>query len=66
MAIPVLAVAIPSLAVAVPSLFIASRNDRWAAVFVLLRLLWLILASALSLWIAVNNSDPLWQGLARA
>jgi translocator protein len=48
------------LAVALISVVLAFRIDRMAALLIGLRVAWLLLASYVSVWIALNNVDPLF------
>jgi tryptophan-rich sensory protein len=49
---------IAGLVVGLVSLACASQLDRAAAGFILLRVLWLVLASYVSVYIALSNQDP--------
>lgn len=51
---------VASLAVSIASLALACRIDRRAASGVLLRVLWLALASYVSVFVALHNPDPLF------
>ncbi len=50
------------LVAALVSLGFASRLDRTAAILILLRAAWLLLATYVSVWVAANNADPLFAG----
>lgn len=50
------------LLVAIVSVVLASRIDRQSAVHITFRLLWLLLASYVSVWMAIHNPDPFFPG----
>lgn len=50
------------LVAAMVSLRLASRLDRTAAMLILLRAAWLLLATYVSTWMALNNADPFFAG----
>lgn len=50
------------LAAALLSLTLALRLDRTAAFLIGLRVVWLLLASYFSVWVAMNNIDPFFKG----
>lgn len=53
-------------AVAVVSVWYSFRIDRTAATLIALRLAWLTLASYVSVYVAIYNSDPLFQSLIKS
>lgn len=50
------------LAVGLGSLAACARVDRQAALLILPRVLWLVLATYVSVWVARNNPDPFLDG----
>ncbi|MGL4608998.1 MAG: TspO/MBR family protein [Trueperaceae bacterium] len=47
-----------AFAVGLPSLLLSFRLDRTAAILILFRILWLALATYVSVYVALNNIDP--------
>lgn len=51
------------LVLALFSLILAWRISRRAAWFIGFRVVWLLLATFISIWVALNNTDPFFKGL---
>jgi benzodiazapine receptor len=64
---PVLGAAdtVAGLLVGLGSLAYAARIDRRAALFILMRVLWLSLATYVSVYAALHNADPFFQAAGR-